>query len=62
MTLFCMEEDEIERQLLTDTDSDCATDDSESDEGEIDSENEVDEEPSSSATWGPPPAWQEGCE
>jgi hypothetical protein len=50
-----MEEDEIESQLLYDTDSDCATDDSKNGEEESDFEIEVNEEPScSSATWGPP--------
>jgi hypothetical protein len=50
-----MEEDEIERQLLIDTDSDYGTDESECGEEGRGSEPEVDEEPSSSsATWGPP--------
>ncbi|PNF35735.1 hypothetical protein B7P43_G16134 [Cryptotermes secundus] len=50
-----LEEAEIEKQLINDTDSDCGTDDSESGEEAAGSETEVDEDPSSSsATWGPP--------
>ncbi|PNF14142.1 hypothetical protein B7P43_G17736 [Cryptotermes secundus] len=55
MTSFHLEEAEIEKQLINDTDSDCGTEESESCEQTTGSESEVDEDPSSSmATWGPP--------
>jgi hypothetical protein len=42
-----MEEAEIERQLINDTDSDCGTDDSVTGEEARGSETEVNEDPSS---------------
>jgi hypothetical protein len=49
-----IDEAEIERQLIIDTDSECATDDSENGEEANDPETNVIDEPlSSSATLGP---------
>ncbi|PNF40831.1 hypothetical protein B7P43_G16582 [Cryptotermes secundus] len=55
MASFHLAEDEIEKQLIIDTDSDCGTEYSDSGEEITGSEPEVDEDPSSSsATRGPP--------
>jgi hypothetical protein len=54
MNSFHMDEAEIERQLICDTDYDCGTE-SMSGEEAWSSESEVDEDSSSSLpTWGPP--------
>ena len=47
MVSFHLAEDEIEKQLIIDTDSDCGTEYSDSGEETIGSEPEVDEDPSS---------------